>query len=140
MWRCRCRKRNTSGQFFCGFLRRQFPLCLQMCLQSWITHPTGATARVSRASNLETTDCRIYNADVDGVDVVAVRIREAIWFEKLQKARKAFSVSSANVRALKTEHQSLPPSDGHYAYGQALVSEMNARIEYDRVSRHSRPK
>ena len=99
------------------------------------THPTGATARVTRASNLETTDCRIYNANVDGVDLVAVRIREAIWFEKLQKARKAFSVSSANVRALKTEHQSLPPSDGHYAYGQALVSEMNARIEYDRVSR-----
>jgi hypothetical protein len=70
---------------------------------------------------------------VDGVDLVAVRIREVIWFEKLQKARQAFSVASANVRALKTEHQSLPPSDGHY--GQALVSEMNARIEYDRVSR-----
>ena len=120
-----------AGKFFCGFLRRQFPLCLQ----SWITHPTGATATVTRALNLETTDCRIYNADVDGVDLVAVRIREAIWFEKLQKARKAFSVASANVRALKTEHQSLPPNDGHYAYGQALVSEMNARIEYDRVSR-----
>ena len=72
---------------------------------------------------------------MDGVNLVAVRIREAIWFEKLQKARRAFSVASANVRALKTEYQSLPPSDGHYAYGQALVSEMNARIEYDRVSR-----
>ena len=62
-------------------------------------------------------------------------MREAIWFEKLQKARKAFSVASVNVQALKTEYQTLPPSDGHYAYRQALASEMKARSEYDRVRR-----
>ena len=68
-------------------------------------------------------------------DSIPSRIREAIWFEKLQKARKALSVASANVQALKTEYQTLTPSDGHYAYRQALASEMKARSEYDRVRR-----
>jgi hypothetical protein len=58
-----------------------------------------------------------------------------IWFEKLQKAREIYGIASAYVRALKTEYKSLPPSDGHYAYRQALDLEMKARIEYDKVRR-----
>ena len=77
----------------------------------------------------------IHNGDVDDADPTTARLREAIWFSKLQKARKAYSVASANVQALKTEYQTLPPSDGHYAYRQALAIEMKARIEYDRVRR-----
>ena len=68
-------------------------------------------------------------------DSIIARIREAIWFEKLQKARKAFTVASANVQALKTEYHTLPPSNGHHGYRQALDSETKARIEYDRVRR-----
>jgi hypothetical protein len=72
---------------------------------------------------------------MDGVDPATARMRNAIWFGKLQKARKAYSIASANVQALKAEYQTLPPSDGHYAYRKALAIERKARIEYDRVRR-----
>lgn len=76
-----------------------------------------------------------YYRDVDGFNPVTARPLEAIWFGKLQKARKALSVASANVKALKSEYLTLPPSDGHYAYRQALATETEAQAEYNRVLR-----
>ena len=73
--------------------------------------------------------------DVDGFNPVTGRTLEGIWFEKLQKARKVLSVASAKVKALKSEYFTLPPSDGHYAYRQALATETQAQTEYHRVLR-----
>jgi hypothetical protein len=91
----------------------------------------GAPTEESGAEQASIT----YYSDVDGFNPVTARPLEEIWFGKLQKARKALTVASANVKALKSEYLTLPPSDGHYAYRQALATETKAQGEYNMVLR-----
>jgi hypothetical protein len=90
--------------------------------------------RCGATGDILETDCRNHNRDVYRFDPETTQRVEA-WHEKVRDARQALTLATENVRLLKTEYRTLPPSDGHYAYRQALQIETKARSQYNRVLR-----
>lgn len=65
----------------------------------------------------------------------STRQTETVLTEKLEEARERYRFAAAQFQKLKDEYQTMPPSDGHFAYRQALRIETDALSQYSNLLR-----